>query len=358
MFRKNQNTGINKIDSYPIQFVKKHKNIRILEVGPDFLIGASGYKLFRFENGKWICFSGIHDIKYSFLSKFRLTSRLLRAEIYCYNTLRHNKGICVARKGIFLENELTGKFEKVFHVLRGSRPLTICEDRDGNLYFGEYFNNETRSEVNVYTSLDAGKNWNIIYTFPKNTIRHIHGIQMDPFTGYLWIITGDEDGECIIACTADKFRNLDIIARGGQEFRTCRLLFLKDKIIFGTDSPYEVNYIKSINRKDLTFHNLQEVQGSVINACQINQKCMISTTVEPSTINTDCFSYLWISQNGDNWHQIAAYEKDVFGMDLFQLGTIQFPHYHSTGSNSIYFSGQALKGIDGHTIELKDLNNF
>lgn len=334
------------------------KNIRILEVKSECLIAASGYTLYKLQNGGRYYFSKINDLKYSILSKNRLLSRFFRAEIYFYVTLVNSKGICIAKEGIFLENDSTGKFEKVFQVKRGSRPLTLCEDLAGNIYFGEYFYNRERSAVHIYASYDKGENWKIVYTFPKKTIRHVHSIQLDPYTGFLWIATGDEEGECILAITRDKFKTLEIVAKGGQEFRTCKLLFLQDKIIYGTDSPYTENFIKAIDRIDLSFEQLQKVQGSVINACKIGDICIISTTVEPSKINNNKFSYLWISNNVKTWIQIAAFKKDRFNMTFFQFGNIRFPHYHATNTKSLFFSGHALEGIDGHSVVMEELDNY
>ena len=344
--------------SNPVPIARVHKNIRILEVNPTFLIGASGYKLYRLYDRDRVLFSKLNDTKYSFLSNFRLLSRLFRTEIHCYRTLKNNTGICIAKKGIFLENKITGKFEKTFNILRGSKPMTICEDNEGNIFFGEYFNNTNRDEVNVYASFDGGENWEVVYTFLAKSIRHIHGIHLDPYTGFLWITTGDEDGECIIAFTKDKFKTLEIVARGGQEFRACNLLFLKSNIVFGTDSPYIENFIRNLNRNDFSFQNLKQVEGSIINACQIGEICVISTTVEPSNVNNDRFSYLWISENGYEWSQIACFKKDIYNMHLFQFGNIRFPKYQTLNNKSLFFSGHALKGIDGHSIEINNLKGY
>ena len=335
-----------------------HKNIRILEIGSNYSIGASGYCLYKLINGERFFLAKLNDRKNSILSKNKLTKRFFRAEIFSHRTLKNNVGICIAKKGIFLENSITRQFEKVFNVVRGSRPMAICEDRDGTIFFGEYYYNKKRNRVHIFASYDSGKNWNIIYTFPPKTVRHIHTIQLDPYTGFLWIATGDENEECFIGYTKDGFKTLEIVAKGGQEFRTCNFLFQKDKIIYGTDSPYVENYLKAINRTDFSFKLLQKVQGSIINACQIGNICIISTTVEPSQINRDRNSYIWISDNGEKWMQIGCFTKDIFNSTLFQFGNIRFPHYNTSDTDSLYFSGHALKKIDGHSVELDNLSDY
>jgi hypothetical protein len=329
------------------------RKIRILNVNFDFLVAASGYNLKKYTDGKWSKFSYLDDGIYSIISNFRLISRLFRAEIHFYRTLSNNKGICIAKKGIFLENTISGKFEKVFNVVRGSRPMALCEDREGNIFFGEYYSNKYRNEVNIYGSFNSGKSWEVVYTFLPNTIRHIHAIQLDPFTGFLWVTTGDENGECMIAFTKDKFKTLETSVRGGQEYRACSLMFSENVIIYGTDSPYIENYIKAIKRTDNSIQNLQKVEGSIINSCQIGNLYIISTTVEPSKINSEKFSNIWISEDGIKWIKLARFKKDIFHMTLFQFGNIRFPLYQTSETESLYFSGHALKGIDGHSVELK-----
>jgi hypothetical protein len=335
-----------------------HRNIRILEINSGFLIGASGYKLYKIVNSHRIFFAKLDDKKNSFLSKNRLIRRFFRTEVYSFKTLRNNHGICIAKKGIFLENKISGKFERVFQILRGSKPMSICEDKEGTIFFGEYYLNKERRDVHIYASYNSGKNWKTIYTFPPNSIRHIHTVQLDPYTGFLWVATGDEENECIIGYTSDGFKTFVEVKKGGQEFRTCKFLFLEDKIIYGTDTPYIENYIKAIIRKDLSIQVIQKVQGSVINACQIGKNCIVSTTVEPSKANKDKNSYLWISNNGSQWYQIGCFKKDIFNGTLFQFGNIRFPHYNNTNTNSLFFSGHALKGIDGHSVEVENLNDY
>ena len=329
--------------------------IRVLEAGPDGLIGASGYRLFRIQDGRRSSRGRLDDPWNALLSRSRLLGRLFRAEVHAYRTLRSGRGICIARKGIFLEDGSGRRFERVFRVTRGSRPMTLCEDADGTVYFGEYFSNDARDEVRIYASSDGGRSWRVVHRFEQGTIRHVHGLDRDPYTGDLWVTTGDEDGECLIARSRDGFKTLEVVAKGGQDVRTCKLLFLRDHIVFGTDSPYITNSIRSIDRRDLSFRTLQAVEGSVINAAQAGELCMVGTTVEPSRVNRDRHSYLWISRGGRDWRRVAGYRKDRLNMTLFQFGNIRFPRYDVPEPGSLFFSGHALRGIDGHSVELRDV---
>jgi len=172
-------------------------------------------------------------------------------------------------------------------------------------------------------------------------------------------VTGDRDQECIIGFTENGFKTLNIVFRGGQEYRTCGLFFYPEFIVFATDSQYIKNKIKYFDRKTLAMTELNEIQGSCIHTAQCGNVSMMSTTVEPSTINLDKNSYLWVSFNGRKWIQITYFKKDVLPKKLFQYGLIGFPNYQlkKTELTKLYFTGRALANIDGSTvsIEIKNL---
>ena len=105
---------------------------------------------------------------------------------------------------------------KCLHIPRGSRPLSLCQDKIGTIYFGEYFSNIDKKPVNIYKSNDNGISWSIAYTFKANEINHIHGIFIDKYSDKVWFVTGDRDQECIIGFTRNGFKSIKIVFRGGQ----------------------------------------------------------------------------------------------------------------------------------------------
>lgn len=331
------------------------RNIRIVEVGEDSLIGARGYRLFRYtlSTGKWSYIGKVADAKFALAARFRLLSRLLRTEIHFFTTLSGGAQVCVAKNGIFKFNKTNRRFEKCFDITRGSRPLNLCEDTRGNLYFGEYFHNAEREPVHIYCSTDQGNTWKIVYSFPAGSIRHIHGIHADPYTGALWVTTGDLEGECIIGYTTDQFASFNTVFRGGQEYRACNLLFFNDKVVYGTDSETAQNFIKQFDRNTLIVTDIASIQGSVISSVKAGDKCFLSTTVEPSEVNLDQNAYLWMVDNaGGKASVIASYRKDRLDHIYFQFGLCRLPEYKTSKSNYIYFTGAALRRIDGHSVGL------
>jgi len=334
-------------------------NSKALYIDRDFIYIAKGYNIYKVnqKNKKWILDGKIIDSKYSLLSKLnRLLNRLLRIEPSNMLILKNGSRVVSAKKGIFIALKDSQKYLKTFHLPRGNKPLNICLSPNGYLYFGEYilngrFSDTERNEVHIYKSVDNGETWSICYTFPKNTIRHIHGIFYDKYTEKLWITTGDKDEECLIANTDDEFQSINIVKHGKQKYRAVTLLFYKDYIVYGTDTEHEENYICSINRKTSREIRLRKLQGSVLMATQNydTDTSAISTAVEPSLVNNHAYAHVWFSKDGINWQDIYSEKKDKWSAKYFQYGRITFPE-NALRNSSIIFSGHALEGIDNRVI--------
>lgn len=315
---------------------------KILSISKTGCLFAKGYSL-KDTRAEY----GVNDPKFYLLSRYSLSRRFLRAEITSFYHLANGDKIAVAKKGLFLCKKGNNTFEKCFPMPRGSKPLRLCFAPSGNIYFGEYFQNMDKQSVNIYCSDDNAKNWHIAYTFEAGNINHIHGLFFDKYTNRIWVATGDRENECIIGYTEDEFKTFHEVFRGGQEYRTCQLFFYKDFIVFGTDTQYEQNVIKKFDRKTLEITELQKVQGSVIKGGQVGDVAFISTTVEPSKVNTDKYAHLWVTKDGLRWEERYKAKKDWWP-SIFQFGTFEFPQYYGIEKlDRLYFSGRALKGLDG-----------
>ena len=317
---------------------------KVLFMGNDGIsIVCNGY-LLKHGNDT---FRIVDDI-YGVFSRFWLIRRFLRAELTGLFLLKNGERLAVAKKGLYIQKQGSKFYKKVFSMLRGSKPLNICIYPSGNLYFGEYFQNMEKQAVNIYGSEDNGQSWHIVFTFSEGNINHIHGLFLDPYTSRIWVATGDRENECIIGYTEDEFKTFTEVFRGGQEYRTCQLFFYKDFIVFGTDTQYEQNVIKKFDRQTLEITELQKVQGSVIKGGQVGDVAFISTTVEPSEVNTDKWAHLWVTKDGLHWEEKYKAKKDWLPATLFQFGTFEFPQYDGIEKlDRLYFSGRALKGLDG-----------
>ena len=296
-----------------------------------------------------LCTNYFEGWKYGWLSRCSLSRRLVRAEITALYLLRNGSEIAIAKGGLFRKGKDANNYKKCFDIPRGSKPLNICVVPNGHIFWGEYFQNIEKLPVNIYGSFDNGRSWQIVFTFPSGSINHIHGVYFDSFTNRIWVVTGDRENECIIGYTENEFNTFVEVYRGGQEYRTCQLFFYKDFIVYGTDSQYQQNVIKFFDRKTLKITELQKVQGSVIKSGQVGDVSFLSTTVEPSKVNTDKYAHLWVTKDGLHWEERYKAKKDRLP-SIFQFGTFEFPQYYGTDKlERLYFSGRALKGLDGKT---------
>lgn len=331
---------------------------RVLYIEDNIMYAAKGYRIYRSndEGENWILDGKVIDRKYSLIGSIRLLARLLRVEVSGMIILEDGSRVIIAKKGIFVAKPNSKEYIRTFSIPRGSKPMNICKDSDGDLYFGEYilngpFAQDEREEVHVYKSEDNAYNWNICYTFPKNTIRHIHGIFYDKFTDKIWFTSGDRGSECIIGNTDNGFKTINIVKQGGQRYRAVKLLFYKDFIVYGTDTQIEQNYIYRFDRESGDERTLKVLQGSVISATQSGDNACIATAIEPSDVNHDPYAHLWFSKDGIEWQEIYKVKKDLYSAKYFQFGRMLFPH-NAIGNNSIFITGHALKWLDGKTVSL------
>ena len=330
------------------------KKYVVLYIGQSFWVLSKGYNVYIYylKDGHIAFYSHLSDFKNRLLSRINITRRLFRSEITHLYHFQNDNWMCIAKKGIFRYDEGSKLFKKCCDIEKGSRPMNLCQAHDGTIYYGEYCYNPDRKPMRIYQSKDNGDTWSVVYEFKNGEINHIHGIFNDPYTGRLWVATGDDDKACIFGYTEDGFKTLIREYKGSQQYRVCVPLFTKDEIIFATDSQYEQNYIRAIDRKTGEVRNLQPIQGSGIYAVQFGNRMMVSTTVEPSKVNKDNYSHLWYSEDGHHWEEIAKYKKDWLPKTYFQFGSIRFPYYEGE-SDELVFTGRALKGIDGRTVILK-----
>lgn len=316
---------------------------KILCVKESSLLTSKGYWL-KDTQGNYM----VNDKKYALASRFAFTRRFFRAEITELYSLKNGDRVAIAKKGLFLQRQDSYTFEKCFTMPRGSKPLNLCIAPSGTIYFGEYFQNMDKQSVNIYYSKDNAHTWNIAYTFDAGQINHIHGLFLDPYTNRIWVVTGDRENECIIGYTEDEFKTFVEVFRGGQEYRSCLLFFYPDFIVFATDSQYIQNKIKKFDRNMLKITELQDIQGSAIKGGQVGDISFLSTTIEPSEVNKDKNAHLWVTKDGLHWEERFKAKKDWLP-SIFQFGTFEFPQYEVDKIDRLYFSGRALKGLDGKT---------
>lgn len=327
------------------------KHFVTLFVDKESWIVAKGYRLYHYDpkTNRLKYFSKIVGSRNGLLSRFSLTRRLFRAEITHLYHFQNDTWMCIARKALFRYNPKSKLFEKCCDIEKGSRPMNLCQAQDGTIYYGEYCYNPESNPMRIFQSKDNGDTWSAVYEFKDGEINHIHGIFNDPYTGRLWVATGDDDVACIFGYTEDGFKTFVKEYSGSQQYRVCVPLFTPDEIVFATDSQYEQNVIRSINRTTGEVKDWQKIQGSGIYAVQNGNLMVVSTTVEPSAVNKDQSSHSWYSWDGHNWKELISFKKDCLPKTYFQFGSIRFPHYEGE-SDWVIFHGRALKKLDGKSM--------
>ena len=260
------------------------------------LWASRGMKIYMLENGKKEFTRIAHvptGLTLLWLRDFTLVRKiLLRPE--CIEMVVCNSGdisALSAGKMWFLKKG-EKKFSATFHLAhygfgdQGVRNDGILSTDDNTVYYGEYFQNSGRQEVNILRSGGIKQEWKSAFEFKPGEIRHIHAIQRDPYTGKLWVCTGDADEESFIAWSDDEFRTIHKIGEGSQLWRVCQLVFTEDAIFFGTDNgEKEISGIYRWDKTSFDLKKLESVPGAVFFATRLKSGTIAMSTNRENMAN-------------------------------------------------------------------------
>jgi len=239
-----------------------------------------------------------------------------------------------------------GRFQVTHRITRGTRPLHITAIPDGNVFWGEYFDNASRDEVQVYSSTDGGVKWDVAYTFPKGAIRHVHNIVHDPWGDCLWLLTGDYGDECRVVRASYDFRKVDVVLQGNQQARAVACVPAESGLYFSSDTPLEENFIYHLDRQATDRpekpSQLAPLSSSSIYGCCVGRDVFFSTMVEPSAKNTDRCVRIYNGRNGQDWRPLLSWQKDRWSMRFFQYGNAFLPD----GENSTTYLAVATIAVE------------
>ena len=302
---------------------------RVLTWHGKALYASHGYQLLRWEPehslSAWTPVARFQPSLARRLSaKTRLGYRLHRDGFHALAILLDDTLVAVLPGAIAVARPGSPEFEVTWHVQRGTRPLALATTPQGNVYWGEYFDNRERAAVHVYGSRDGGHTWDVVYTFPADSIRHVHSITYDAHADCLWVLTGDLGDECRILRVAPDWSSVDVVLFGNQQTRAVTLVPLSDALYFATDTPLEQNYVYRL-RRDGHLERLILLAGSSFWSCQVNQALFFSTVVEPSPVNRDSRATLYGSADGANWATLVRWQRDAWPSRLFQYANIILP---------------------------------
>lgn len=200
-----------------------------------------------------------------------------------------------------------GKFKEVFTLPhyglgdQGIRNDGMLSFNETSLYLGEYFTNPSRDTVKVFNYKKDTKKCQVAYSFLPGQIRHVHAIQKDPFTGKIWICTGDSDEESMIAWSDDGLKTVNSIVSGSQLARVCQLVFTDNAVFWGTDAGTEdVAGIYKWDRVTGEVTNLKKIDGAVFYATSLQGGTMVfSSDREGLSNEKDDRTRLYIVSEGN-----------------------------------------------------------
>lgn len=280
-------------------------------------------------------------------SSWRLTFRLFRDGFHALAVLSSGHLVAVVPGAIVTLAPGETEFCVSHKVLRGTRPLHIAVSPNDNVFWGEYFDNPERDEVHIYASSDHGATWNVAYTFPKHSIRHIHNIVYDQWENCFWVLTGDDGAECRILRAACDFSRVDVVLSGNQQARAVASIPMSDGLYFSSDTPFETNHVYRLDRHGKVFE-LTSLSSSSIYGCRVGDALFFSTMVEPSAVNLERSVCVYGSLNGNRWQRLLSWKKDRWPMCLFQYGNALLPDGRNN-SGVLAVSTVAIKSGDLQT---------
>ena len=320
-------------------------------------------KLISWKNGVFEVWDNIEDLilnqnkqrvslfKTSHAESFSLYRRLFRKGPNFFVELESNYIFCEGNNIYSLSKDFKEK-KQIFSSFRGSRPLNM--NTDGKIIiFGEYFSNQNRGKVHLY-KIGSNLESEIIYTFPKNTIRHIHNSIYSDTLKKWYILTGDNDSESGIFLYDIKKKQMTMIAGGSQRYRAVSIIEDNKSLIIPTDTPNEINYIQSYDLTNKKTKKLIAVNGSCFHTFKENNLYLISTVTEPSKINNSKYANIYGSLNGKNWFKLLSFKKDFFSISLqkyTRYSEIKF--IKKSFSDYVICECRALKAVSHGLIAIK-----
>ena len=130
------------------------------------------------------------------------------------------------------------------------------------LYTGEYStaSNDQHKVIRGRISPGQAAQWEDVETFDsldnesrnqKSTasVRHIHVVTVDPYTGHIWVGTGDANQHARLYYSRDRGKTFHLVAMGAQKYRTLSIWFTKGYVYWNTDSEMVTQVISRISRQ-------------------------------------------------------------------------------------------------------------
>ena len=308
--------------------------------------------------------------KETLAGRFNPVFRLLRLGVRAAEPIDGDRILLSIGNHLYEYDFTTQKLSDGYYVGVGIRPLIFTAVKniagfEDCICFGGYRSNKDKEPVHIYKRTETDK-WEVVYTFEKGAINHVHNIVADPYRNCLWVFTGDFDEASAIWKITENFKKVERVLYNDQKYRGCVIYPVKEGLLYATDSPFATNYIFMM-KEDLSLETIREIEGSCIYGCQFGNKIAFSTTVEPdgrknSALNLlisrnrgagikDMYSHLYVGNLSEGFNEVYKEKKD-FWPYLFQFGAIRFPYGHNI-TGKLYFQPVAT---NKHDLDLMTIN--
>jgi hypothetical protein len=353
-----QETPIVELSSGP-RLVSYWDGIQVYFVTPGYVVAARGYEILvkAHTDNEWVRVVRVpgHAAR-RWTAGFPILRTVSRSGIRLIAPIAGDKAIVFCDRRIYsLDLGAPSPFlNKIGQVSRGNGPLLQgwCVDSCGVFYYGEYSGDRERIDTHIYSLQPDWSQCRIYYTFPAGSVRHIHAVQQDPFSGAIWVATGDRDEESRIGffVNAAGGPKLNVIASGDQRFRAVSLLFTDKYVYWGTDAQDRSNAIVRWCRSTGDVEHLSTVDGPVFYSTKDSRGRLFFTTAAERMQNEKSSPGLWMSADGQAWSKVACWKKHsfptVFGHDVFGFGVLSLP-IGSQFCSSLYVTGHSVQGAPG-----------
>lgn len=317
------------------------------------------------------------SLKERLLGGSLIISRLLRFGFRAAEAIDDSHAILSIGNKLYELDVEKGKLTGGWFCGTGIRPLIMTSVKKINgikdgVYFGGYLVNKDKKPVNIYHRVGVD-DWEVVYTFPKGAINHVHNIIADPYRNCLWMFTGDFDDSAAIWKVTDNFNKVECVVCNNQKYRGCVAYALPEGLLYATDAPFADNNICLMNTDDYQLQTVFPLHGSCIYGCRWGDKYVFSSTVESDGRTSgkrksllkkifytgnrgagikDDYAHLYIGNLKDGFKEIYKEEKDCLSF-LFQFGVFKFP-YGINNTDTLYFQPVATKNNDLRLMAIKE----
>ena len=300
-----------------------------------------------------------------FLGWSRMATRLFRFGVRVAEVINENQVVLSIGNNLYELSIETGEFSRGIFCGEGIRPLIFTRVNgingfDDGLYFGEYLGNMAKKPVSVYHRVGIDK-WEVVYTFPRGTINHVHNIVADQYRQCLWIFTGDFDKASAIWKVTEGFKKVERIVCGDQKYRGCVVFALPEGLLYATDAPFTDDFIYLMNPETYEVKEIAPIDGSCIYGCRWKDRYVFSSTVEGDGRNNsrwqfyfgrkrgvgikDGYVHMYMGNLQEGFKEIYREKKDCMPLYTFQFGVFKFP-YGVNNTDKLYFQPVATEKND------------